>query len=452
MSASTKKPRYERPSLVRHRAGWMNKMGAGPRPQPRTSMDGVPVEELVAAYGSPLFVYSERTIRERYRSLRDQLVRRWPDVRLAWSYKTCYLDAICQIYHQEGALAEVVSAMEFHKAQRMGVPIDQIVYNGPHKTRESLTAALLGGARVHIDHFDELAAAEAIAHHHGIRPKVALRLSIDTETQPRWDRFGFHLDSGQAWDAVRRLVAGGQLELSGLHCHLGTFVLDPDAYREVGRKLVAFARRIREATGTPIRSLDLGGGFASTARLKAQLLPGEQVTPSLGQYAEAVVDGLSELELDGPPPTLILESGRALIDEAGTLISTVVANKRLPDGRRAVILDAGVNLLYTSTWYQHSLTPTAETSGAPEPTMVYGPLCMNIDVVASNRMLPPLPPGRRVAVHPVGAYNLTQSMQFIALRPAVCLVGSDGQHGLIRRAERLEDLTGPEETPAWLER
>lgn len=447
----TTRPPYVRPTLLRHRSGLMNKLGPGTAAAPQDHVAGVPVDALLSAYGSPLFVYDEGRIRQTWRTLHQALAHRYPRVGLAWSYKTCYLGAICRIYHQEGALAEVVSGMEYRKARAAGVPVESIVYNGPNKDSETLTEALLGGGRVHLDHFEELARCERIAAAADRRPGVGLRLNIDTTSLPRWDRFGFHLDSGQAWDAVRRLVAGDRLRLTGLHCHLGTFVLDAHAYSEAARKLVAFANRLRRELGIVLDTIDLGGGFASPTRLRSQHLPTDQHTPTPAAYAEQITAALGELDYRPDElPTLLLETGRALIDEAGTLITRVVANKRLADGRRATVLDAGINTLFTALWFQHRLIPTTPAAGPAEPTMVVGPLCMNIDVVGHHVLLPPLPEGAPLLVWPVGAYNLSQSMQFIELRPAVCLVRPDGSHALIRRREELADLTGPERMPDWL--
>lgn len=446
------KLRYERPSLQRHRSGAMNKMGATPALRPKSSLDGVPVTELVAAYGSPVFVFSQRTLEEKIRSLRDAVRLRWPGVQLAWSYKTNYLDAICQVHHLEGSWAEVVSGMEYKRALRNGVSPQEIVYNGPYKDDESLAFALKGGSLVHLDHYDELAAAERLAEQHHLRPKVGIRLNMAAGSTPRWSRFGFNLDSGAAWDAVRRLLGGGKLQLAGLHCHLGTYITDLDAYREAAGKLAAFANRLREELGVKLEWIDVGGGFASRARLKSQYLPADQTTPPFSRYAEALVDGLSALRAPpGELPKLILETGRALVDEAGTLITTVVANKRLPDGRRAVVLDAGVNTLFTSYWYQHDLLPAAPLHGAPEPTVFYGPLCMNIDVVAEGLLYPPVEVGAHILVGPVGAYNIGQSMQFIFLRPPVVMISPSGEHGLIRRAEVLEDLVSLDQLPPWMQ-
>jgi diaminopimelate decarboxylase len=445
------KPAYERPVIIRHQMGLMNKFGRLQTTRPLTHIDDVAVAELVEAYGSPLFVFSEKTLVARYRELRDLLSLRYPRVRMAWSYKTNYLDGVCRVFHREGAWAEVVSEFEYEKALHLGVPPERIHFNGPFKTEAVLERVLPAGSIVHLDHFDELAAAERVAQRHGIRPGVAIRLNFAVEGTPPWTRFGFNLESGQARDAVRRILAGGQLELVGLHCHQGTFIQDLEVFRQAAAKVAGFANELREQYGVRLEFLDLGGGFASPNNLKGQYYPGQQATPSASRYVEALVDGLGTLEY--PPqemPTLVLENGRALVDDAGYLISTVVANKRLPDNRRALIVDAGVNVLFTSFWYHHDVLPAQEFRGTPEPTVIYGPLCMNIDVMRETLLFPPLKVGERVVFKTVGAYNVTQWMQFITYRPAVVLIGRDGRHGLLRKAERLETLLAQEECPEWL--
>jgi diaminopimelate decarboxylase len=445
------KPAYERPILVRHQSGMMNKFGRVQSLLPMSQIDGVPIDELVDQYGSPLFVFSEKTLVDRYHELYDALTRRYSKVRMAWSYKTNYMDAICKVFHREGAWAEVVSGFEYEKARHLGIPAEKIHFNGPYKPKEVLEEALPAGAIIHIDHFDELALAEEVAREHGIRPKVAIRINLSAEGTPAWSRFGFNLESGQARDAVRRIVAGDTLELKGLHCHLGTFILEPDAYRQASEKLARFANELREELDITLDFIDLGGGVASHNTLKAQYLPGDQSTPPMGRYAEAIADGLSTL--DYPPqemPTLVLENGRALVDDAGYLITTVQANKRLPDGRRGVVLDVGVNTLFTAFWYNHDIVPTHNTHGIPEPTVLYGPLCMNIDVVRDTMLLPPMDVGDQLVLRNVGAYNVTQWMQFITYRPAIVLIGRDGQHEVIRERENLETILERERIPSWL--
>jgi len=444
------RPRYERPTLIRHVGGMMNKYARVQALRPLTEVDGAPLARLVEQFGSPLFVFSEKTLVARQHELRDALALRFPKSQLAWSYKTNHLDAICQVFHREGSWAEVVSELEFDKARRLGVPGEQILFNGPYKPEGALEKAFTAGARVHLDHFDEIVRAERVAERLGLTPKVTMRVNLAVPGTPAWTRFGFNLESGQALDAARRLQAGGRLQLAGLHCHIGTFVQDVDAYRQEAKKLAELANELRRELGVRIESIDLGGGLASRNTLHAQYLPGDQVTPSLSQYAEAIAEGLEALEAAQAPPTIFLEAGRALVDDAGFLVTTVHATKRLPDGRRALVLDAGVNSLVTTTWYKHDVVPAQDFSGTPEPTVMVGPLCMNIDVLRDHLLFPPVGVGDLLVFKNVGAYNVTQWMQFITARPAVVLVSRQGEPALIRRRESLDTLVSQEAMPPWL--
>ena len=444
-------PPYSRPTLVRHQMGQMNKFGRVQGIQPLTHIDGVAIADLVAQHGSPLFVLSQRTLQERYRALHQAFSRRYAKVRIAWSYKTNYLEAVCRTFHREGAWAEVVSPFEYDKALHTGVVPDRIHWNGPYKPEPAIEKALKGGSIIHIDNFDELARVERVAERLDLNPKVAIRINLAVEGLPAWSRFGLNLESGQAREAVGRLVSGGRLELTGIHCHIGTFILEPAAYGTAASKLARFANALRDELGIRLSFIDLGGGFASRNTLAAQYLPGEQASPSFERYADAICDGLAELTC--PPkelPTLVLETGRALVDDAGYLISSVEATKRLPDGRRALVLDAGVNLLFTAFWYKHDVVPAQEFNGLLEPTVLYGPLCMNIDVLRDTMQFPALTPGQRVVFRNVGAYNVTQWMQFITLRPPVVMIGANGKAEVIRRAEKVEDFAAMESVPEWL--
>ncbi len=445
------KPPYEKPSIVKHSAQLGNKFGRGVSRRTLSRIDGVPVEDLIDRYGSPLFVFSEHRLRQKYREACRAFSLRYPKVQLAWSYKTNYLDAICRVYHQEGAWAEVVSELEYEMATRNGVRGSDIVYNGPLKSEASLRRAFTEKAKVHIDHYEELYLAEKIAAEMGRVIPVSIRVNMDTGIFPRWDRFGFNYDNGEALDVARRIHAGESLTLEGLHCHIGTFVLEPEAYGRAATKLALLGKRILQETGMEIRYLDLGGGFASRNTLHEQYAPGADGSPPIDDYAEAITSALLAANFrPDEMPTLILETGRALVDEAGFLLARVVGNKRLADGMRALIIDAGVNILFTSNWYRHDVLPVHDRGGILEETAVYGPLCMNIDVVRPSVLLPPLEPGDALVIRPVGAYNVTQWMQFIHARPPVVLLSENGSADVIREAETLEDIKGPERLPARL--
>jgi diaminopimelate decarboxylase len=446
------KPAYEKPVIQKLHTGMMNKYGRSPAyaRKIRTEIDGVAIADLITQFGSPLFVYSERALRLKYRQMFTAFSTRYPNVVFGWSYKTNYLNAICALMHQQGSIAEVVSEMEYDKARALGIPGEKIIFNGPHKSLTALEKAVREGAMIHVDHLDEIYDLEQVALKLGRPVHIGMRLNLDAGIYPQWSRFGFNLESGQALDVVKRLKNGGKLILNGLHCHIGTYIMETSAYARQVTKMVAFAGEVEKLCGFSIEYLDIGGGFPSRNRLKGVYLPPEVALPSVDEYAEAITQALSKALPPGDFPKLILESGRALVDEAGSLITTVVATKRLADGTRAYVADAGVNLLFTANWYKFNIELDREVGGVNEHSLIYGPLCMNIDVVDEGIPLPPLSRGTRLIISPVGAYNQTQSMQFIEYRPAAILIGEHGEVDVIREAEDLTDITRRERLPKRL--
>ena len=445
------KIRYERPVIFKMNTGLMNKFGTKTNNEPVTHIESVPVKSMLSQYGSPMFVISEKQIRRNYQNAIRIFKTRYPKVQFAWSYKTNYMNAVCRIFHQEGSWAEVVSGFEYEKALYNNVPGNKIIFNGPDKTDEELIKAAKNQSLIHIDHYDELYSLIRLSDEHNLKPRVAIRVNMDTGIYPKWDRFGFNFENGQAWNALTRIVNSENLELVGIHCHIGTFMLSPNAYAIAARNLCELAWSVKERFGIMVQYLDLGGGFPSTNTLKGSYLPGTDTVPSIDQFADAITDviltyGFTQDEL----PLLILETGRALIDDAGYLLGTVLATKRLSDGRRATIMDFGLNSLFTSLWYDHKISPAQKNTNQTEDMVMFGPLCMNIDVVRESINMPMLQKGDQVVVHRVGAYNMTQWMQFITLRPNIILIDNENETHIIRKAETLEYIQSQEITPEHL--
>ncbi len=447
------KLRYERPVIKKLNTNFTNKYGTKTEYSPVTHIEGVAVKDLISKYGSPLFVISETHIRNTYKNALRAFRTRYPKVQFAWSYKTNYINAVCNVFHQEGSWGEVVSGFEYRKALNNGVPPDKIIFNGPDKTDEDLIAAITNGSRIHIDHLDELYRIIELTDELKMRPKVAIRVNMNTGIYPMWDRFGFNYENGQAWEAIIKILASDRMDLVGLHCHIGTFMLSSNAYAVAASKLADLALGIKIKFNKNIQYLDMGGGFASTNTLHGSFLPGKDTSPTFDEYAEAISTAI--LQSGFPPnelPLLILETGRALIDEAGYLLGSVISNKRLSDGRRATIMDFGVNILFTAFWYSHKISPAQEFSHYTEDSVIYGPLCMNIDVIRESCTLPPMKRGDHVVVHTVGAYNMTQWMQFIAMRPSVVMIDTKGEVHQIRDKETLEYLEQKEMMPQYLKK
>ena len=445
------KLRYERPVIQKMNAGLMNKFGTRTEYEPVKQIDGVSVASIIKEYGSPVFVMSERTIRKTYKEAVRAFKTRYPKVQFAWSYKTNYINAVCNIFHQEGSWAEVVSGFEYNKALGNGVPGNKIIFNGPEKTNEELLLAIKNDSLIHIDHFDELYQLIEICEHLDKKPRVAIRVNMDTGVYPMWDRFGFNCENGSAWNALTKIVASGKLQLTGLHCHIGTYMLSSDAYAVAVNKLSDLAFKCKSQLNVSIQYLDLGGGFPSANTLRGAYLPASDTNPSIDDFAEAITNAILNAGFKTDElPLLILETGRALVDEAGYLLGSVLANKRLSDGRRATIMDFGVNILFTSFWYEHKISPAQDFTHHTEDMVLYGPLCMNIDMVRESVNLPLLNRGDQVVVHRVGAYNMTQWMQFIQMRPNVVMIDESGNTHLIRKAEDLKYIEQLEEMPKHL--
>jgi diaminopimelate decarboxylase len=436
---------YEKPTISKIDFAMASKYGSPMKAQRiRTHIDEVSIHELTQTYGSPLFVFSQRKIASLYTTLYHAFSTRYPNVTFGWSYKTNYLNDICRIFHSLGSIAEVVSEFEYQKARSLGIEGKDIIFNGPYKPYEALKIAVQEGAKIHVDNLFEINDLEKIAKELGVHIPIAIRINMDTGIYPQWSRFGFNYENGEAYEAVGRIYAGGKLSLVGIHTHIGTFMLDPNAYKIATTKIMRLKEEVERDFGAIVDYIDLGGGFASKANLKGMYQSADVIVPTADEYAQAITDTIYLMNKSEHLPKLYLEAGRALIDEAGYLITSVNGYKRFPDGKKGYILDAGVNILYTSTWFNFTVELDRAYHGLNEPSVLNGPLCMNIDVIEESIMLPPLDRGSCLILSPVGAYNYTQAMQFIRYKPAVVLIDDAGKPRLIKAIDDLNTVADKE--------
>ncbi|MBI5215415.1 MAG: alanine racemase [Ignavibacteriae bacterium] len=440
---------YEKPTIIRHSVGLSNKFGRAPGTLPMTHIDGVAVKELVQKFGSPLYVVSESTLRKKYRDMQRAFSLRYPKVQISYSYKTNYLNAICATLHKEGAWAETVSGFEYEIARSLNIPGKQIILNGPYKTKKELEKAISEGALVNIDSYDEMYLLEDIAREQKKQIEIGVRVNMELNYPP-WDRFGFNVESGQAFDAIKRMMSNDLLKVRGLHCHAGTYIDNVETYRLMAEKLVNFYHLINKELKIKLQYWDVGGGYAAPNTLHTAYLPGSQTCPTFDQYAEVI----GPMLLRGPftpneAPLLFLEPGRSIVEEAMHMVSTVHAAKRLSTGAKSYVIDAGVNQLFSSFWYRYDVVPAQEGGVAMEDSSIYGPLCMQIDCVRSSISLPQLRSGDLVVVKNIGAYNFSQSMQFIQPRAAIVMI-SDGKPHLVRERETMEYIKQLDKVPNHL--
>ena len=415
------------------------------------------VEKLLNEYGSPLFLLSEKILRNKYNEFKDAFTEEGIETIIGYSYKTNYLPALCSILKEEGAWAEVVADMEYKLARSLNVPGSKIIFNGCYKTEAELNKAVSEDALINIDSFNELELLDRVAENLGKKARTGIRVNFMMGNMP-WTKFGFNYESGEAKEALEKISKKKNINFEAIHNHSGTFNVNPKMYSKSTRIIIELAEYAKKL-GLNTKIIDVGGGFPSSNKLKPQYdIPGgsKYNETTLQQFSSAIMNHLKKAKhlFNKGKPILILEPGRAIVDEAMQLISKVVSKKKDANGNDSIVMDAGVNILPTAYWYDfepklanklngsnNNLNGKTKKNGSNYngPVKMYGPLCMQIDSINESVNLPSVELGDVIVFSNVGAYNLTQSMQFIQTRPAVVLLGPNGVE-LIRRKETWRDI------------
>ena len=365
-----------------------------------------------------MFGLDRAAVEARHADLAEALRTHWPVSVVAYSCKTNYeVGRLCPAVR---SWAEVVSAREYAMARAWGVPGHQIVFNGPHKTAAGLDRALDDGAIVHLDHPTELSRLLRRAALRASPAEVGLRLCI-TPSGRAPSRFGFGVESGEAFEAAAAIHAADGLQLTALHAHLGTDV-DSAADHERGAEILGtFARTLRQRLGVTLSSIDTGGGFP--ARLKPYELATWNPRP-LSEYIRTITRALRKTLPDGPLPCLIVEPGRSLVDDAMVMVTRVL-NVRDVGGTQEVLVDATRAMLPMCAY--HPLAPRAHggdfrpLTGPRLPTRLLGSSCVEGDVLFEGR-LPAMEPDRQIVFYSVGAYHQSMAGPFIYDTPPTVLL------------------------------
>ncbi len=390
--------------------------------------------EIVKKFGSPLFVLDKEMLISKFKELYNAFNKLYPTV-IAYSYKTNYLPYLCNILHKQGAYAEIIPGFEFNIAKELGIKGEEIIVNGPYKPKEELREILEHGCKINIDNLDELNAVSEIANELDVVVNIGIRINTKVGELP-WSKFGFNLESGEALNAIKIIQNLNNVKLVGLHFHIGTNINNTKLYSNAINNLIRFYEKIKSKID--IEYIDVGGGFASSGVAPLNIEHKNWIVPTSQEYAKAICDPIKKY-FKKERPLLILEPGRFLVDEVIYLLTKVIAVKNI-FGIRSVFVDAGVNILPSSYYRKHLIEPIAGNNFGNTLTDVYGPLCMQVDLLESGIPLPKIDVGDILKIRTCGAYELSHSMQFIRPRPAVvCL---DGENTiLIRRKENFSDIT-----------
>ena len=405
----------------------------------RLSVAGLDLVDLAEQFGTPLFVYDEAHLRARCREARAA----WGDG-VAYATKAFLCRAMAGLAHEEGMCLDVSTAGELHVALTAGVPADRLVLHGNNKSAEELRRAVEAGVgRIVVDSFDEIDRLEALLARPevdgGRRPAVLVRVTPGVEAHTHEfvrtgqddTKFGFSLLAGTAARAVERLASMPEVELAGIHAHIGSQVFRADSFAEEARILATFLLPL----GLP--ELCVGGG------LGVAYVAGESA-PSIAEWAAAVHDACRAAGL--PETTRVTaEPGRAIVATAGITLYRVGTVKDLPGLRTYVAVDGGMSdnprpVLYGSGY--ETFLPRAVTAERPKAVRVVGKHCESGDMlVADGRVPADLAVGDVLATPVTGAYGYAMASNYNKVpRPAVVFVAG-GRARVVVRRETLDDLT-----------
>lgn len=398
-------------------------------------MDGVPVAELAAAFGTPLYVYSEALLVAQARAFiaalppgRDHLI--------CFAVKANGNPHLLRRLFQAGLGADVTSGGEYFLARHAGCPPQRIIYSGVGKTGPEIEAALAGGLRaLHVESAQELAVIAAIATARQQVVPIGVRVNPDVaaETHPHISTGRGHHKFGVNPSLARELLHQVQqhpwLAPAGLATHIGSQITDLAPFAAAASTLVQLATALA-AEGIHLRYLDVGGGLGID-------YTNETAAPSPAGWLQTVATPITTAGY-----SLVVEPGRAIVAPAGVLLTQVVYTKQQAE-KQFVIVDAGMNDLLRPTLYQahHPIWPARQADDHPLTTVdVVGPVCETGDFLAQNRQLPLPRPGDLLAILHTGAYGFAMSSNYNGrLRPAEVLV-SGQRYQLIRQRQTLAHL------------
>ncbi len=395
--------------------------------------EGVSLEAIAAAVGTPAYVYSTRAIRDQYDAL-DKALSPVPH-RLHYSMKANSNLAVLRVLQERGAGVDIVSGGELYRAQQAGFSSDSLVFSGVGKSPQELREALSAGILMfNVESIFELDQLNEIAGEMGMRAPVALRVNPEvkvdtphhyTRTGERGNKFGIPFD--EALEAARRALAMPSVELRGLDMHIGSQVFQLEPYRDGLVRLLELHEQMRAIGATEIRYLDIGGGFAVSYD--------DELPMDLDALAAALLPKIAKSGL-----SLIVEPGRFIVGNAGVLLARVMHRKKA-GVKEYIITDAGMNDLVRPSHYDaYHAVEAVQARDERSIVDVVGPVCESGDFFALDREVEDVEAGDLIVVRTTGAYGYVMSFNYNS-RPRVAEVLVDGDRfAVVTRRENYEDL------------
>lgn len=422
------------------------------------TIDGLDTVELAERFGTPLYVLSERGVRAQCRAYLTAVHAVDPHGEVIYAAKALLNTAVARILDEEGMHIDVVSGGELYTALAAGFPVERLHLNGNAKSRAEVEMAVRAGVgRIIIDNFAEIDLVEAVAAAADRRVAATIRVAPGVEahtheyiqTGTTDSKFGFNYVGGQAYAAAEQIIRSPHIQLAGIQCHLGSQILESEPFGKAAEVMVKLANEIRTGLGQTIAELDMGGG------LGVRYVAGDN-PPSVSALVQAMAQTIrSACAACGMPvPKMVVEPGRSIVAEAGTILYRVESLKEVPGIRRYVAVDGGMadNIrpaLYDARYTVVNASRLREPAGAL--VTVAGRCCESGDIVARDVPLAEAQVGDVLAVLTAGAYTFSMANNYNRLpRPAMVLIG-DGCADIIVERQTYQDVIVQDRIPARLQ-
>ena len=409
--------------------------------QGRLCAGGMPLGDIAASHGSPLYVYSGDGIRDDYRRFAAAVAP--VDGSVHFALKANSALGVIGLLARHGAGADIVSGGEMARALAAGIPAEKIVFSGVGKSAEEIGAALDAGiGQINAESPQEVEAISQIAAARGVQAPVALRVNVDVapkthakiSTGQRSTKFGVSTSQNEAADLYRKMAADPHIRPAGLAVHIGSQILELDPFERAYSALLSFGTALRDE-GLEVPVLDLGGGIG---------VDYQDGTPTdFTAYGELV----SRLFADSGFQ-LGFEPGRSIVANNGVLLTRVIYVKD-GDNKRFTIVDAAMNDLLRPTLYEahHDIRPVGPESAIEGPADIVGPVCETGDYLGLDRMMPSLAAGDCLAVMSAGAYGAVMASSYNTRPPAGEVMVLDGEVHILRRRRDVAELLAEEIIP-----
>ncbi len=403
----------------------------------------VPVRELAEKAGTPLYVYSHRTLKRHFQVF-DNAFAGMKHI-ICFSVKANSNIAILRLFMKEGGGADIVSGGELFRALQAGADPGRIVYSGVGKKRDEIEFAIRSNILMfNVESSQELEAINAAAGKLGAKARISIRINpdVDPKTHPhistglKKNKFG--IDIQKSLEEYRRAREFKNIEIIGVDCHIGSQVTQISPFVDALEKLKKFISLLKK-DGIEIKYLDLGGGLGITYN--------QETPPHPDEYADAIRQAA-----DGLDCTFILEPGRVIVGNAGALVSRVLFTKSNEE-KNFIIVDAGMNDLIRPSFYDSFHRIISVVPNRDEQTCkadIVGPICESGDFLAKDRAVPAYRTGDLIAVMSAGAYGFTMSSNYNSRPRAAEVMVKDDKFFVIRRREEYQDLVRGEEIPDFL--